>query len=544
MKKIRIQLTDRRWLHDATQCAIHFRGAAFADGVMHRTPEEIGKRLPQPGKDAQICGKAVSALNGFFALIWHAEEQAVAAVDRVRSIPLFYGKNSDAVFISDDAEWIRQQVGDEDMDRIARDEFQLTGYVTGRDTLYPNVKQLQAGELLIVDATGAAPVCIITYRYYRFLHVEPLAHDERVLTQGLEHSATAGIRRLIDYADGRQIVIPLSGGYDSRLIATLLRKLGHKKILTFSYGIKGNKESAYSRHVAEALGLPWHFVEYSAENWRSAWNTEQRAQYQRWATGWAGIAHIQDWVAVRALHSDGIVDWDCIFVPGHSGDFVAGSHIPDEAFQDAPVSIDMLVEKILRTHYVRSTSKSGPRAKFGVWKKRVIDRAEVRKIVSQSELASAFEKWDWQERQAKFVVNAVRVYEFFGYDWWLPLWDGEFMEFWQGVPLALREKRHWYLAYVKRAYASQIDVDVENALSLRNASDIGFLSRSVRSIVGIFPPGVKDYLKTLQHRVAPKRITNAYGLAHLPLSEINRLQREGYRGDDMLVHEFLRMVSK
>ena len=45
-------------------------------------------------------------------------------------------------------------------------------------------------------------------------------------------------------------------------------------------------------------------------------------------------------------------------------------------------------------------------------------------------------------------MNSVRVYEFFGYDWWLPLWDGEFVEFWQNVPLSLRYKRLWYNQYV------------------------------------------------------------------------------------------------
>lgn len=542
MKKIRIQLANPQWIRQPQcepQCEHYLRGAVFIDGVMHRTPNDIASSLPQPGADGDAWGGAIARLNGFFAVVWQSRLQVVAAVDRIRSIPLFYGQNSEAILISDDAEWIRQGVGDDAMDAIAHEEFQLAGYVTGKDTLYPNVKQLQPGELLIVDKTAATPA-VVTYRYYRFLHTEQNAGDEKVLRQALEHSAMASVRRLIDYADGRQITVPLSGGYDSRLIATLLCQLGYKNIVAFTYGFKGNKESAYSRQVAQALGLAWHFVEYSDKQWRSAWDTDQRRQYQKWASGWTSLPHIQDWVAVRALRNNRTVEKDCIFVPGHSGDFVAGSHIPDEAFQDSPVSIDTLVEKIFQKHYAMSGCKSGPQERRSLWRERVIDRAEVTTVDSHTDFANAFEKWDWQERQAKFIVNAVRVYEFFGYDWWLPLWDAEFMQFWQGVPLNLRQGRRWYLAYVKRAYASQTGTDAEN--SLNNASEIGILGRSIRSAETILPIALKNYLKALRHAVVPKQATNAYAISHLPASEIKQRLSAGYCVNGLLVEEFLRSV--
>ncbi len=49
-----------------------------------------------------------------------------------------------------------------------------------------------------------------------------------------------------------------------------------------------------------------------------------------------------------------------------------------------------------------------------------------------------FEYFDWIERQSKFIVNSVRVYEGHGFDWWLPWWDEELLRFWASVPLSLR----------------------------------------------------------------------------------------------------------
>lgn len=539
MKKIEVRLTDRRWRESAQDC-LQWRGAAFAGGMIYRTPEQVASLLPQPDEAPQTWGEAISMFNGFFSLVWRNSTKVVAAVDRIRGFPLFYAQSRDALFLSDDAEWVRQQIGDEEMDPVARDEFQLTGYVTGRDTLYPNVKQLQPGELLMSDCTQASSEAI-TYRYFRYLHVEPSSCEESVLRQKLEDLALASIRRLITYANGRQIVVPLSGGYDSRLIVTLLTKLGYKNVVAFSYGVEGDKEAAYSKQVAQALGLPWHFVEYGEEQWRRAWDTEERRQYQKWASGLVSIPHIQDWVAVRALRANRMIDENCIFVPGHICTR-RNTGVPDPAPAEHELNPELLARMVMKSHYRRSAGKSGPKPKLDIWKERVLDRAEATSVGSLAELSAGHEKWEWQERQSKFICNSVRVYEFFGYEWWLPLWDAEFMEFWLGVPLRLRHRRHWYNDYVKRIYAAQTGGRDQDWLN--NASEIGRLGKMVRSAVRKLPKDFFIYIDGLRQRVMPKRISKAYFVQHISASEFKQLQSEGYRGDDMLVYEFLGMLSQ
>lgn len=539
MKKIKVQLTDQRWARSVRD-GLHWRGAAFAGDMLLRTPENVANRLPCEGTDPHAWGEAIGGLNGFFALVWQNETQVVAAVDRIRGFPLFHAQSAEAIFISDDAEWVRQQIGDDTMDPVARDEFQLTGYVTGRDTLYANVKQLQAGELLVFDGGDATPV-LRPHRYFRYLHVEPPTYDENLLRRKLEALAEASVQRLINHAAGRQIVVPLSGGYDSRLIVTLLSRLRYKNILTFSYGVNGDKEAAYSKRVAEALGLPWRFVEYGEAQWRSAWDTKERCQYQKWASGWVSIPHIQDWVAVRAMHDSGMIDRDCIFAPGHICTR-RNTGIPDPASGEHEMSRELLARMVMKNHYRRSAGKSGPKPKPEIWQERVLDRTEMERVDTLAELAAGHEKWEWQERQTKFICNSVRVYEFFGYEWWLPLWDAEFMEFWLGVPLQLRNRRHWYNDFVKRTYASQVGEHDREWLD--NASEIGRIGRIVRSAVKKLPANLITYIDGLRQRVMPKQISKAYFVQHIPASEFKRLLSEGYRGDDMLVHEFLKMISQ
>lgn len=87
---------------------------------------------------------------------------------RVGLIPLFCGVVGDSSYVSDEAEWMRQKVGDREIDEVATQEFPLTRYVVGADTLFGKVKQVQAGEGVHFQAAGDEQRVSLN-RWYRFL---------------------------------------------------------------------------------------------------------------------------------------------------------------------------------------------------------------------------------------------------------------------------------------------------------------------------------------------------------------------------------------
>jgi asparagine synthase (glutamine-hydrolysing) len=466
MSHFRVHTAQDGWNTSRTgrQSSLFLKGKVY-DNQSAIDVHKLSQALAECTTADQLRSR-LSKLNGFYAWVEKSALQVRAAVDHVRSRPLFYGEYAGQFYISDSAEWLRQQVRDCDMDRIAREEFQITGYVTGSDTLFPKVKQLQAGEFLVARKTDVG-IVVEKQRYYRFLHNEPSHRNYSELRHELDCATSQAIRRLMDYANGRQIVIPLSGGYDSRLIATVLKRLGYQNIVTFTYGKPGNKESAYSQRVAHALGLKWHIVEYSEELWRSARQTNEHWDYQKWASGWSSIAHVQDWPAVKKLKQEAIIETDAVFVPGHSGDFVAGSHIPSMAFERTAFKLEDVERAIFSGHYnLRPVELFSTTSRE--WLARIRNRTERTRCAEAWEFADGYEKWDWQERQSKFVCNSVRAYEFYGFDWWMPLWDVEFIKFWERVPLALRESRSWYVSYVKSQFSAMSisDQNIDNAADL------------------------------------------------------------------------------
>ncbi|MCF8011594.1 MAG: asparagine synthase [Clostridiales bacterium] len=403
----------------------------------------------------------IQKLNGFYALIFNKGKQLFAAVDRVRSIPLFYGVKGNDFYISDNAEWIRQQVGNQELDPLAKEEFLLTGYVTGPDTLFPDVKQLQAGEAIIVKETKQG-LSINPIRYYRFVHEYEQDKNMEQLMDEHDQVLVRVFNRLIQVANGRTIVVPLSGGYDSRLIVLMLKRLGYENVVTFSYGRPGNQESEISRQVAESLGVRWEFVPYSNKDWYRWFNSEERKEYWKFACGFSSLGHIQDWPAVMKLREKKLISENSIFVPGHSADLPAGSRSLSESklYNNDLVNQKKVINAILRYHFsLRIWSKRAKRF-MPFFESRILTILE--SLNQYPDNASAFESWDIAERQAKFIINSLRVYEFWGYDWWIPFWDYEYMKFWCKVPLDFRINKRLYDKYVNKLFYDLTGQQLQN----------------------------------------------------------------------------------
>jgi asparagine synthase (glutamine-hydrolysing) len=254
--------------------------------------------------------------------------------------------------------------------------------------------------------------------------------------------------RALEWCDGRQIVVPLSAGLDSRIIATTLKRLGYENVLCFAYGLPNNFESVKSKKVAEHLGFPWLHTEYSADSLHDALKSKEMREYIKFGCNGVSIPFIDDWVAIRDLRDKKLVDDDAVFMPGQSGDFIVGSHLRyllDPTCHGNPKDI---IGALLTKH-------------FSLWED-IITIPEVEKNITErlrnqlsqwtgetlKERAAMYEYWEFHERQAKYCVNGGQVYDFFGYDWCMPLWDDEIIKFWQPISTELKMDSYLYRKYL------------------------------------------------------------------------------------------------
>lgn len=394
-----------------------------------------------------ILENTIKNLNGNFAVIFQGKDWLFASVDRVRSIPLFYGEKNNDFFLSDKASWIRKQIDGGAPCEILSDEFLLTGYVIGRDTLFSNIKQLQAGEYIWAKIEENK-IKITTQRYYRFLHRDILEGSGEDFFPLYYKTLLNVFNRLIESTRGKTIVVPLSGGKDSRLIVTMLKILGKKGVICLSYGRPRNLDVRTSNKVAKILGYEWIFIPYSCKKIEQYFCSETRREYFDLAGNYSVIPHFGNWSAVGELKRQHLIPDNSVFVPGLGGDFLCGSHISNTLLVKKNAGKDDLIKDILGYDYYLWDWSKLHNLLSPKFYERILSAISGLQIDSLDDVANVFEFYQWQERQSKFVINSVRAYELFGYDWRIPFWDNEMMLFWERIPLESRLGGRLYSSYL------------------------------------------------------------------------------------------------
>jgi len=380
-----------------------------------------------------VINNFISNLNGSFAIIVKSPSFFLMTTDPMRSIPLFYGMRDNIFFVSDDAKRVLSHFESCVPDERASIEFILSGYVSGKDTIFSEVKQLQAGEGLAFNPLTDVDGRQITEKTTHAGDIFASRKECSDCVEQLEDFLIHAFSRLIDSAEGRSIVVPLSDGYDSRLIVTMLSRLKVKNVICFTYAKSGARILKVAEHIARRAGYPWLFVPYTKQRWQMCLNDDKTREFIKKAHNLHTLPNLQDFPAVKHLCEQGLISPDAIFVPGHTPMMYLKGQ-PHEASRSG------VVNSILQKHYTRWDWSFKKKTLMPFLQDKIIEiLPNGPSFNSLEEAVLAFEAWELRERQAKFIVNAVRTYEFFGYEWRLPLWDKELVRFWLSLPLSVRE---------------------------------------------------------------------------------------------------------
>ena len=452
--------------------------------------EALAKNLAMAKADSSL-EKFLHDLNGHFALVLEHADFLWAAVDRTRSIPLFYMPQKDGAFVSDSPKLLREHFPNFTFDQDSIKEFLACGYVSGSDTLLSGLRQLQAGESLLVQKD--ARLNLNNYFVY-YGNLRQNISDEALIGE-FDAILEKAFRRLVEFAKGRQMVIPLSGGLDSRLVASRLKKLGCTNVFCYAYGKPYSADVAKSRLIAERLGFPWEHVPYSAAIWHEVYRSPEWRKYYRFAHNFVSVPHMDEWPALMELKRRKLVSEESVFVPGHTGDFISGGHLC--YFDNTPgeLSQKKLEDSVIRKHY-------------GLWplpgngELREFFRARIRTCLAScpqeapEELAQGYEFWEWRERQAKYIINAVRSYEYHGFHWHLPLWDSEIVDFWRGIPPDSKRNKRLYKKFLTATDREGVFTELkgrENAVPARDKLSGNFLFGGVANSVREFKKFLSRY---------------------------------------------------
>lgn len=436
---------------DHCSLVVHGRGYAFDGDTLLRDASLVGHvaAVCAAAADPEIAFRElITRLNGAWALVLRIDGEAIlGAVDRSRAVPLLYRGGAEDVVFSATLPPLLELPGPRPrIDDSAAAELLLSGYVSGHRTIYRDIYSVEAGQVVRFDLADLSQGPRRDF-YFVYYPAETTDQPAAELVDELEAIVRSMFRRHARAFANRPAVLPLSGGFDSRLIGYMLRQEGVTDIDCYTYGVRSNPQVELARRVAEALGFKWTFQEYNRNVWADAVGSTDFPEYLHYAFRGNGSPHLQDFAALRAFTSGRTMADRPYFLPGHVGDAWAnefavrdmrekGSHPPSEYHSPFVSLLDNdAVSTIVYRHLnlwpltERQRGADTFSSVFG----RIADNLSAYPSTRSGDMWKMIE-WVLRSRTAHWINNSCRAFEFFGGDSFLCLGDYEMMDFFRKLP--------------------------------------------------------------------------------------------------------------
>ena len=408
--KIDLQLAYRGKYKWTFKNQLYFIGYAFDnDGKLYTDAKDFDKET-----EIDIF---IYQLQGAFAIIQIDKSQISAYTDTIASFPLFYKIKDDTVYLSD-----FPNVGSSETNFHNPDFTKI--YCTQSDeTLLKDWKSIPAGQVLNLNLESNE---VRRERYFKHYSEEKHRADKNT-EERFKEIVDDWAKQIISFANGRDIWIPLSGGYDSRLILSTLYKNNAPNLHAYTYGLKKTKEVRNAHDIAKELKIDWHFIPYTKEAFQYFF-TDIWDEYARYNHHFQAVPHEQDFFALLALKNQGLLQNDFVAVPGYNGDIPSGSFLKN--FDVHPIS------------YIQE-----------------LYDVQAKDIVEYIAPWDAFQQWLCENRLSKFIVNSVRLFEYFGGQWMIPMWHRDFLSLFYALELKDKYDQHFYTETIFKQYFRPLNID-------------------------------------------------------------------------------------
>ena len=436
---VKVELEYNHGFRWQSKDGCHVRGFIHTSKNQFFTGESLADYFLQANNYFEFIALLKEA-DGMFSVILVREEKIFFASDRIRTSPLFYALSGQNSIISDSVDRIHEVRGSWELNQDASIEFLATGFVTGRETLSKDICQVQAAEAIFIEPDKIHQRLYATYQTNEADH-----HSFDDLMKGLEGMTGKVFKRLTGSLQGRTAVIALSGGYDSRFIAAMLKRMSYPKVICFTYGREGNPDMMISKKVADTLGFNWIPVVYTEELVQDYLQDDAFYDYVRYTSNWVSMFFMQEYFAIRYLKDKQLIPEDSVFIPGHSADFFAGSQFLKHGISAEDESLKKIGKRIWDIKYNLYKPHHDTRR---VMMARIYKSLMEKRYVEDARSWSVYEDWDLKEKLAKFIVNSCNIYAWFGFEYRLPFYDVAFQEFFREVPYEYKLDKKLYDSFL------------------------------------------------------------------------------------------------
>ena len=202
---------------------------------------------------------ALKHFNGQFTSViqdlW--EKKTYIFSDKMGTKPVYYMISRNRLLFSSEVKTLLQENVPLDLNWKGVSELFHFGHLWGNKTLFEKIFQIPPASYLVFHH-GKKEI----KKYWEFPYDEKIYHDKEKLSFKEKRKyveelkvvlSTAMKRSLID--NENSLLIPLSGGLDSRFVVAFAHNFGIDPIKTFTIGAERTEDQAYAAEIVKLLGL-------------------------------------------------------------------------------------------------------------------------------------------------------------------------------------------------------------------------------------------------------------------------------------------------
>jgi asparagine synthase (glutamine-hydrolysing) len=378
----------------------------------------------------------ISSIRGNFSLVICTKNRTIISVDHVCSAQLYYLNSGKKIIVTDDITYFKKQTDIKiNISNFSKLQILMSGYTLFEDTLFKKIKSFTPGQVFLSNSENVSINNINNYQIW-FGEDKKQTKSLHYLQSKFNDIILKIMSEIINSLNNRQVVVPLSGGYDSRLIVSLLRHYNYENVVCFTYGMENNFEALAAKGIANSLGYEWIFVNLDLKEQIDFYKSDEFFSYLEYADTANSVPYYQGLYAIKYLKDNNKINRDAVFLNGNSGDFITGGHISR-------------FYKFCNQYYLcKDFYKIVIRKYYSLWGYLKISK-NIKKITNKINYEhNNLEKkynldisvcdfiyyYEFVNRQSKYVIQGQKTFEYYGYDWRMPLWDSKMLEFWPSVP--------------------------------------------------------------------------------------------------------------
>ena len=379
-------------------------------------------------------------LNGHFLLFGYEKslKRMHVVTNRLGTVHGYYAMNGGKATIGTFSPAVAQASGKSNLNLQAISEFFSFGFFIGNSTHWQDVTILPAATHMILDENGRI-FSQTPYWHWDYQPSASLTYDEAIKQF---HDIFREV--LTSQVNGKRIVLPLSGGLDSRSTLAELGETGFggaKQMFPFSYGFSENSaETKIARQLGSRRGL-------NVKTW-----TVQPYLFDEIERISASVEGFQDITQCRQAY---VVD-----ELSQEADYVVAAHwgdvwLDDMGFSDQKMLSDETLTQIIINNYAKKGSEIlltlfapnlDPEWK-GLMKKNV--QESLAGLQQIKDLDFKVKAWKTSQWSFRWTLSSLRMYQS-GLFPLLPFYDNRLVDFFLKVPGEFVARRRLQIEYLKR----------------------------------------------------------------------------------------------